>query len=262
MVVSAGDGEADLLAKWMIVAAVGTLGACSAVAPPYGRYSRAVIFGIRFPLLDAKLGWILMECPNVLISLWFLLYGSDEACLKSPANLALLSMFVLHYVNRSFVFPFRTRGGRPMPVAMMLFGALFVSINSYLQCTHLLRSRVYPNSWFVDPRFITGAATFSAGMFINCQSDGILRRLRGPGETGYKIPEGGMFAYVSGANYFGECVEWIGFAIAGWSLPATAFALYTLSNLAPRARKHHLWYLEKFREGYPAGRKALVPFVW
>lgn len=41
-----------------------------------------------------------MECPNVLMSLWFLLYGSDEACLKSPANLALLSMFVLHYVNR------------------------------------------------------------------------------------------------------------------------------------------------------------------
>ncbi|CAN0022378.1 unnamed protein product [Ectocarpus sp. 8 AP-2014] len=100
MVFSAGDGEADLLAKWMIVAAVATLGACSAVAPPYGRYSRAVIFGIRFPLLDAKLGWILMECPNVLMSLWFLLYGSDEACLKSPANLALLSMFVLHYVNR------------------------------------------------------------------------------------------------------------------------------------------------------------------
>lgn len=38
MVLSAGDGEADLLAKWMIVAAVGTLGACSAVAPPYGRF--------------------------------------------------------------------------------------------------------------------------------------------------------------------------------------------------------------------------------
>lgn len=28
------------------------------------------------------------------------------------------------------------------------------------------------------------------GFFINYQSDGILRRLRGPGETGYKIPRG------------------------------------------------------------------------
>lgn len=28
------------------------------------------------------------------------------------------------------------------------------------------------------------------GMFTNCHSDGILRRLRRPGETGYKIPRG------------------------------------------------------------------------
>ncbi|CAN0542626.1 unnamed protein product, partial [Ectocarpus sp. 8 AP-2014] len=42
-------------------------------------------------------------------------------------------------------------------------------------------------------------------MFINCQSDGILRRLRGPGETGYKIPEGEsntkLYHYTSGTNY-------------------------------------------------------------
>lgn len=54
----------------------------------------------RFPLLDAKLGWCLMECPNVVMVLWFLLYRSDDACRKSAANIALLGMFVLHYVNR------------------------------------------------------------------------------------------------------------------------------------------------------------------
>ena len=27
-----------------------------------------------------------------------------------------------------------------------------------------------------------------------------------------------MFEYVSGANFFGEIVEWTGFAIATWSL--------------------------------------------
>ena len=35
----------------------------------------------------------------------------------------------------------------------------------------------------------------------------------------------------------GELVEWIGFAIACWSLPAYAFALYTFCNLGPRALK-------------------------
>lgn len=35
----------------------------------------------------------------------------------------------------------------------------------------------------------------------------------------------------------GEIIEWIGFAIACWSLPAAAFAVYTFANLAPRALK-------------------------
>eukprot|EP00752_Nemacystus_decipiens_P009210 g8226.t1 len=259
---TARTGEADALARWMVVASFVTLGVCTAVVPPYGRYSRSVIFGIRFPLLNAKLGWCLMECPNVVVALWFLLYRSDDACRKSAVNMALLGMFVLHYANRSLVFPARMRGGRPMPLLVMLLATLFCSVNGYLQCSHLLASRVYPDAWLGDPRFLVGSTMFAAGMYINCHSDGILRRLRRPGETGYKIPRGGMFEYVSGANFFGECVEWCGFAIAGWSLPAASFALYTLANLAPRARKHHLWYVEKFRDDYPSARKALVPFVW
>lgn len=35
----------------------------------------------------------------------------------------------------------------------------------------------------------------------------------------------------------GEIIEWIGFAVACWSLPAAAFAIYTIANLAPRAIK-------------------------
>jgi len=42
-----------------------------------------------------------MECPNVVMALWFLLSpGSKEACRRSAVNLALLGMFVLHYTNR------------------------------------------------------------------------------------------------------------------------------------------------------------------
>ena len=50
---------------------------------------------------------------------------------------------------------------------------------------------------------------------------------------------GGLFEYVSGANFFGEIVEWSGFAIATMSLPALAFAFMTFSSLAPRAFHHH-----------------------
>ncbi len=50
---------------------------------------------------------------------------------------------------------------------------------------------------------------------------------------------GGMFEYVSGANYFGEIIEWTGYALAAWSLPTLSFAIFTVSNLAPRAVSHH-----------------------
>lgn len=50
---------------------------------------------------------------------------------------------------------------------------------------------------------------------------------------------GGMFTYVSGANFFGEILEWSGFAVLNWSLPALAFAVFTLFNIGPRALQHH-----------------------
>lgn len=80
--------------------------------------------------------------------------------------------------------------------------------------------------------------------------------------VGYKIPRGGLFEYVSGANFFGEIVEWAGFAVASGSLPATAFALFTFANIGPRAIAHHQWYLQKFGRDYPPTRKALIPLLW
>jgi protein-S-isoprenylcysteine O-methyltransferase Ste14 len=70
-----------------------------------------------------------------------------------------------------------------------------------------------------------------------------------------------MYRWISCPNYFGEIVEWIGWAIATWSLAGLAFALWTAANLAPRAHSHHQWYRESFAD-YPQERKALVPRLW
>ena len=77
--------------------------------------------------------------------------------------------------------------------------------------------QVYPDTWFHDPRFIAGVIMFFTGVWINTNSDDRLRNLRRPGESGYKIPTGGMFEYVSGANFLGEIIEWTGFALAAGS---------------------------------------------
>ena len=59
----------------------------------------------------------------------------------------------------------------------------------------------------------------------------IIPQLRKPGEIIYRIPEGGLFMYTSGANFLGEIAEWIGYALATWSLPALACAFFSLSLL-------------------------------
>ena len=69
-----------------------------------------------------------------------------------------------------------------------------------------------------------------------------------------------MYNYISCPNYFGEIIEWLGFAIMVWSAPAFIFVLWTVFNLLPRALAHHKWYQNKFPD-YPTNRKAIIPFL-
>jgi protein-S-isoprenylcysteine O-methyltransferase Ste14 len=149
-----------------------------------------------------------------------------------------------------------------MTLAVIGFGFIFNGINGYLNGRYLAEfSSGYASDWVTDPRFIIGVLLFCAGYAINYHSDGILRSLRKPGETGHKIPRAGLFKYITSANYFGEIVEWCGWAIATWSLPGLAFAVWTTANLVPRARVHHRWYKRKF-EDYPRSRRIIIPFVY
>lgn len=60
---------------------------------------------------------------------------------------------------------------------------------------------------------------FFLGMWINIKHDGILMNLKreagtdSEGNTDYEIPTGGLFELISGANYFGEILEWWGLAL-------------------------------------------------
>jgi steroid 5-alpha-reductase/3-oxo-5-alpha-steroid 4-dehydrogenase 1 len=200
-----------------------------------------------------------MELPACV--LWAVIYAFGSNALTA-APLALFAIWQLHYVNRTFIFPFRIKAeGKTTPVSIVLTAIVFNTLNAYINARWVSELGSYPTSWLADPRFLAGAATFLAGFAINQHADWVLMNLRKPGETGYKIPHGGLYRFVTCPNYFGEILEWTGFAIASWSLPGLAFALYTFANLAPRAVSHHAWYREKFPD-YPSGRKALIPFVW
>ena len=228
---------------------------------PYGRYSDAASASWFGPRIPARLAWFVQESWAFLVPLALLPLG-DGGCVAAWPNRALLGMFMTHYFYRTFVFPLRMRGGKAMPVGLCALASLFCLGNGYLQGRLWTQMTVRAVDTPADAaRFAAGAALWAAGFWINLDSDHRLRTLRRPGESGYKVPRGGAFEYVSGANYFGEIVEWCGYALAANRLGATAFAVFTFCNTAPRAHTHHEWYRQKF-DDYPPERKAVIPWLW
>ncbi|CAG09532.1 unnamed protein product, partial [Tetraodon nigroviridis] len=223
----------------------------------YGRHMRPT------PLLrtvPAPLAWFLQEMPAFLIPLLLTLTPHQAS---GTGKRLLLGTFVTHYFQRTFIYSFLTRG-RPFPLNVMVAGAFFCSLSGFLQGHYLLHCAQYDQHWTAGFRCRTGLLLFYTGMAINIHSDSVLRNLREPGEVVYRIPTGtqthtlhlsssracgdlqarespagGFFRYVSGANFFGEITEWMGYAVATWSLPALSFALFSLCFIGPRALHHH-----------------------
>jgi len=229
------------------------------VSAPYGRHLREG-WG---PNINATLGWVVMEAPASLV--FFACWLAGEPTRRfSAAGLVFLVLWQAHYLYRSFVFPFRRRGGqREMPISIVLMAILFNLANAYLNARWLYTlGPERTAAWLADPRFLAGITIFTAGWWINQQSDRILFNLRKPGmDDGYRIPHGGLFRWVSCPNYFGELVEWFGWALCTFSPAGLAFALASAANLVPRARSHHRWYRETFPD-YPRERKAIVPLMF
>lgn len=222
---------------------------------PYGRYSNNR-WG---PMISNKMGWFMMETTVLVSFLIWIPFRTFQW--QSPAGFMML-LFIMHYLHRSFVYPFmiRTRG-KKMPLVIMASAILFNTVNGSLLGIWFGSFAHYPDSWWSSFPFIAGTILFLLGMGINWRSDYHLIRLRSIHETGYRIPLAGLFRYVSSPNLAGEILEWSGYALLTWSLPALAFLIWTCANLVPRALANHQWYRQQFPE-YPGERKALIPFIW
>ena len=240
-----------LLIGWTAIA-VATFVFLFRFAAPYGRHARGG-FG---PTIHRTTGWILMESPSAIGFLVLI------AIAPRPPTITLWIFFCLwelHYANRAFVFPLRMRGGQQrMPIVIASSAFFFNCVNVYLNGRWLTAlGPDYSIDWLCGIRFWIGFAMFLFGFYINLQSDSILRSLR-RSSSDYQIPKGGLYRFISCPNYFGELVEWTGWAVLTWSAASASFAIWTAANLVPRAVAHHRWYREKFAE-YPAQRKAVIP---
>jgi len=223
------------------------------VSAPYGKFLRKG-WG---PSIPSKWAWMIMEFPSpALMTLFFILSPA-----KSLPQLIFLLLWLSHYIYRTFIYPFTQSGrNKAYPVAVSSMAFIFNIFNGFVNGYGIFIAGSYDISWLLSWNFITGSLIFISGYLVNKIADEKLRVMRKNSPDEYVMPSGWLFNYISSPHYFGEIMEWAGWAVLTWSLPGLAFAVFTFANIFPRGWASHIWYRKNFSD-YPADRKAVIPFL-
>ena len=227
-----------------------------------------VVLGLAFraPLLSFIFGKVDADVmKNSMVYFFYTVLSYPFIALYDAAPFLFFLLFELHYFQRSFLFPFLMKGKNRMPLAIMLMGVVFNVLNGLMQgewLFYLAPEGLYTDAWLSTPSFWLGIILFFIGIGINLHSDSVIRHLRKPGDTRHYLPQKGMYRYVTSGNYFGELVEWIGFAVLTCSPAAWVFVLWTFANLAPRANSIRNRYREEFGKDAVGKKKRMIPFIY
>jgi len=242
-----------ILIPWLIIAII-TFLILFTITAPYGKFSNSK-WGI---LVNYRLGWFIQEIISPLSFSYFFLTGIAN---KNYVSWILFSIWILHYINRSIIFPLRIPNGSKIPVPIIISAIFFNIINGFINGFYIGNIAFFDDQYIYSIKFIIGLLIFTIGLIINIYSDEVLIKIKKK-NIGYQIPKGGLYKYISCPNYLGEILEWTGFAIISWSFPSLLFAVWTMANLIPRAKSQHAWYKEKFKSEYPKEKKAILPFIY
>ena len=224
------------------------------ITAPYGRFVRSG-WG---PMLAGSLNWLLMELPALLVFDAVFIWAGQF----TGVSWTFFGLWNLHYGYRSLIYPWLKHRSQPVPLTITVSGASFNVFNAGLQSFWLfVFGPAREVNWLFGPAFIVGVGLFLVGFLVHVHADQRLRELRREMGPGYDLPRGGLFRWISCPNYFGEFVEWIGWALLTWSWSGVSFACWTAANLFPRAIAIHRWYRESFAD-YPRQRKAILPFLF
>ena len=229
----------------------------SIIRLPYGRYYDTNL------QLRGGVTWFIMESPSLIIPLYLIYNFKDESTFLTffSSKTFYLIPFLIHYCHRCLIYPLHMQSNS-MPLFTAMLGITYTTFNGYLQPKYILSLSNSPMSSLSMLRYIVGITVFFIGMFINLQADYYLIKLsknkKFKGQ--YFIPRGYMFEYISCPNFFGETLEFFGYAICIWTLCGWGFFLQTFFTIIPRGYHHHQYYKDKFAD-YPPTRKAVIPFI-
>lgn len=215
----------------------------------------------------SKTGWFIMEIPVFAAMLLMFLISLRYGHGFNWVTFTMFCFFEIHYLQRSIIFPSLMKGTSKMPISIIIVGVFFNTCNALMQggwLFYISPADYYPISWFWSPQFIIGTFLFFLGMVINLSADRIIRALRqDKNDNNYYIPYGWPFKKISSANYFGEILEWVGFAVLCWSMAGLVFVIWSFANIVPRAKAVYERYTQFFGEEFTKlKRYKIFPYIY
>ncbi|KAL0538675.1 hypothetical protein IC582_022828 [Cucumis melo] len=205
--------------------------------------------------ISSRLGMLLLYTPAALAgaaSFWF--FPNDDWRV-----LLLKSALTLHFFKRDFevLFVHKYSGKMVLDSASIISLSYFSSTALMIYAQQLSKALPEPT---IDLKNI-GIALFLIGIIGNMYHHILLSQTRKKGETGYKIPKGGLFGIVICPHYLFEITVYFGFALISQTFYSFFFAIATAIYLGGRSYATWKWYVSKF-EDFPQHIKALIPFVF
>ncbi|MEM7160721.1 MAG: DUF1295 domain-containing protein [Myxococcota bacterium] len=211
--------------------------------------------------LPSRLGMLVIYAPAVvLVWLPLVLRGVE----MTPWHLLVATLISLHFGKRCLEVLFVHRYSGVMNLgSVLLICSLYSSVSLLLgevAATEVGASGM-PTEGF-ELWLGIGLALWILGTVGNLHHHRLLAGLRTPGESGYKVPRGGLFGLVATPHYFLEVVGWWGFALVFHHVAAACIVWTMMLYLAGRAHNTRKWYRERMADQLPSGWKRMIPFVY
>jgi hypothetical protein len=83
-----------------------------------------------FPVIPSRISWIIQECPCVFVTIFFLIYYHENLNLK---NILVIAPFLIHYIHRTFIFPFVIHSSKNNPLEITLMAFTFCFFNALIE---------------------------------------------------------------------------------------------------------------------------------
>lgn len=201
--------------------------------------------------MDSRLGMVIIYSLPAAVGYFFAARYLDKA---TPIQWALFLAIEFHFVKRCLEVLFIHRYSGSIELrsvyAIAIFYSFITGYAAYLHNQTITR---------VDSLFEVGMGLFLVGEAVNFWHHKLLADLRKDTKK-YRIPQGGLFAFVSCPHYLGELTAWLGLALMSRHLFLYIVFIGMAIYLVERALRTQTWYHKHF-PNYPKSRKAILPFL-